>query len=232
MLKLIVGLLFIITLLLPMWLYAQEVDTVSAKDRDFYLYSIEQLNSANQGFQEQLLENEQLIARLRVENDSLRILVDSLRKALIALPILEAEAEPSPAPEPTLNLGDTGYEEAYRQALEIFNQREYSQALALFQSLLERDRKNSLADNCQYWIGECFYAKKDYQRAILEFEKVFSFPKANKDDDAQLKIGLCYLRMNDKESAQRELTRLLSNYPNSEFAGTARKLLTESQTSK
>jgi tol-pal system protein YbgF len=205
---------------------------VSAKDRDFYLYSIEQLNSANQGFQEQLLENEQLIARLRVENDSLRILVDSLRKALIALPILEAEAEPSPAPEPTLNLGDTGYEEAYRQALEIFNQREYSQALALFQSLLERDRKNSLADNCQYWIGECFYAKKDYQRAILEFEKVFSFPKANKDDDAQLKIGLCYLRMNDKESAQRELTRLLSNYPNSEFAGTARKLLTESQTSK
>jgi outer membrane protein assembly factor BamD (BamD/ComL family) len=33
--------------------------------------------------------------------------------------------------------------------------------------------------------------------------------------------------MGDKESAKRELTRLLSNYPNSEYTERARKILQE-----
>ena len=97
----------------------------------------------------------------------------------------------------------------------------------MFQALIQRDMNNALSDNCQYWIGEGYFGLKDYQKAVIEFEKVFSYSNTNKDDDAQLKLGITYIRMGQKEDARRELTRLLSNYPNSEFTALARKLLEE-----
>ena len=126
---------------------------------------------------------------------------------------------------PTDGFSQSGYERDYQAAYDAFNQGSYDRALTRFTNLLQRSRDNSLSDNAQYWIGECYYAKKDYNKALIEFEKVFTFAKSNKKDDAQLKLGLCYLRMNDKESAHRELTRLLSKYPDSEFTTLGRKLL-------
>ena len=121
----------------------------------------------------------------------------------------------------------SGYDRDYQTALDAFNTGKYDRALVRFQALLSRSKDDALADNAQYWIGECYYGMKDYNKALIEFEKVFTFPKSNKKDDAQLKIGLCYIRLDDKENAQRELTRLLSKFPDSEFTTLGRKLLRE-----
>lgn len=121
----------------------------------------------------------------------------------------------------------SGYERDYQAALNAFNTGKYDRALTRFKALLERSKDDALSDNAQYWIGECYYGMKDYNKAVIEFEKVFTFPKSNKKDDAQLKLGLCYIRLNDKDSAHRELTRLLSKFPNSEFTTLGRKLLRE-----
>ncbi len=193
------------------------------KDEKYYIYSIDQLSSANKNLQEQLVQNQQLIRQLRAEKDSLYSLLMKFQSgAVVAAPKSKPSAMKAANVQPRLS---GSFEDDYRKALEQFNQKRYQQALSIFKELLQRERDNSLSDNCQYWIGECYYAMKDYQQAIIEFERVLTFNNTNKDDDAQLKLGLCYLRLNDNEGARRELTRLLSNYPDSEFTQLGRKLL-------
>lgn len=123
--------------------------------------------------------------------------------------------------------GTGSFKEEYNIALSEYNSRNYKSAISRFQSLLTRDYNNSLSDNCQYWIGESYYGLANYNQAIVEFTKVFSFNKSNKFDDSQLKLGLCYYRLGDKEKAREEFQRLVSDYPNSEYVGKAKQYLSQ-----
>jgi tol-pal system protein YbgF len=119
----------------------------------------------------------------------------------------------------------SGFRARYDEALEKYHSRNYRAAIDLFDQLLVNNPGNSLADNCQYWIGECHYALGDYTKAIAAFEKVFSFNNSNKNDDAQLKLGMCYWRLNDVSRAKEEFERLISHYPDSEYTPLARKYI-------
>mgnify|MGYP001430492795 FL=1 len=87
------------------------------------------------------------------------------------------------------------------------------------------DPAGDLADNAQYWLGECEYARRDFQAALAAFQKVFLFAKTEKEDDAQLKLGLCYLQLGDRDSAMIEFKRLVVDYPESEYVVRAEELL-------
>ncbi len=117
------------------------------------------------------------------------------------------------------------YQERYDEARSAFENRNYELAIQLFQSLLSASTTHSLADNAQFWIGESHYALKQYDTAIIDFEKVFTFPKSNKNADAQFKLGVCYLRKGDRAKAAEELERLLNDYPNSELVERANTIL-------
>ena len=99
----------------------------------------------------------------------------------------------------------------------MFDSSQYEVSLAAFQKLVNSNPNHELADNSQYWIGECYYGLKDYERALLEFEKVFTFPNNNKMDAAQLKLGICYLRLKNPDKAKQELNRLIQFFPESEY---------------
>ncbi len=115
----------------------------------------------------------------------------------------------------------------YEDALAEYRARNYATALKLFQQLLATDPNNTLSDNCQYWIGECYYGMGKYDQALVEFEKVFAFPETNKAADAQLKIAYCYFRLGERERARQELQRFLDNYPDSEYVPKAQALLSQ-----
>jgi tol-pal system protein YbgF len=117
------------------------------------------------------------------------------------------------------------YASRYAYARNLYEQRRYRDAINAFSDLLLENDKNSLADNSQYWIGESYYGLGNFAQAIAEFEKIFTFPRSDKNDDAQLKIGLCYLRMGDRQQARNGLEQLLATYPNSEYVGKARQYL-------
>ncbi len=119
------------------------------------------------------------------------------------------------------------YETRYNDARAEFENRNYQVAIELFESLLAASTSHSLADNAQYWIGECHYQLRQYDAAILDFEKVFTFGKSNKDDDAQFKLGLCYIRKGDRQKAREELDRLIQGYPDSEYVSQAERLLSQ-----
>jgi len=117
------------------------------------------------------------------------------------------------------------FKQGYEGAFAEYKRRNYNTAICAYEELLRADATNSYSDNCQYWIGECYYGLEMYQRAIVEFEKVFTFIDSNKEDAAQLKIGLCYVKLNQKDNAKAALERLTMKYPKSEFIGTARNIL-------
>lgn len=119
------------------------------------------------------------------------------------------------------------YQSRYDEGREEFEARNYNAAIPLFESLLSASAQHSLSDNAQYWIGECHFALGQYNAAIIDFEKVFTFPKSNKLDDAQYKLGLCYLKKGDKTKAREEFDRFLKEYPKSELTSKAEKHLSQ-----
>ena len=113
------------------------------------------------------------------------------------------------------------YEEGHR----LYQRRSYLEASRSFVSARQSDPNGDLADNAQYWIGECEYAQRKFTTAVEAFQKVFHYPETEKDDDAQLKLGLCYLELGDRERALVELKRLVVDYPKSEYLGRAEELI-------
>lgn len=166
---------------------------------------------------EQQLKSKDLeIAALRSEIAKKEERIEELQRELRELKT--AASVPTAAPA-------GGFEYSYRQALQTYESRQYRQAITMFEALLAAQPTHKLADNCQYWIGECRYALGEYEQAIADFQKVFGLGDGNKSDAAQLKLGLCYLRLGDKLRAKEELQRLLVEYPKSEFAPRAQSLL-------
>ncbi len=119
------------------------------------------------------------------------------------------------------------YQSRYDDARAEFEARNYQAAIQLFESLLAASSSHSLSDNAQFWIGESHYALRQYDAAIIDFEKVFTFTKSNKADASQFKLGLCYIRKGDTNKAREELDRLIRNYPNSAYAAKAETLLSQ-----
>jgi len=126
--------------------------------------------------------------------------------------------------QPAMNVG-MAYKDRYLNALSLHQNGKHEEAIDLFRKLIADDRNNALADNAQYWIGESFYSMKQYQRAVIEFEKVSAFLNSDKSDDAQYKIGLCYKQIGNKEKSRLELQKLIELYPQSEFTENAKQLI-------
>ncbi len=122
-------------------------------------------------------------------------------------------------------ISPTDYKKIYLENLGYYQNGEFQKAIAGFSQLVIGDPTNELADNSQYWLAECYYSSKNFKRSIIEFEKVFSFPGTDKDDDAQLKLGLAYQSMGEIEKARAEYTRLLDYFPNSEYYQKAKEAL-------
>jgi TolA-binding protein len=117
------------------------------------------------------------------------------------------------------------YKKHYMKSLGHFQNQEYDSAIKGFSELVASDATNDLADNCQYWLAECYYSKKDFKRAVGQFTKVFNYAGTDKDDDAQLKLGLSYQSMGSLEKAKEEFQRLIDYFPGSEYYPKAKDAL-------
>jgi TolA-binding protein len=125
--------------------------------------------------------------------------------------------------EPRFNSAQ--YKQTYMTSLGHFQNQEFDDAIVGFKELVSSDATNDLADNSQYWLAECYYSQKEFKRAIAEFEKVFTYSGTDKDDDAQLKIGLAYQSMGNVNKAREEFQRMIDYFPGSEYYPKAKDAL-------
>jgi len=118
--------------------------------------------------------------------------------------------------------------EAYSLAYNDYLKGNYDLALTGFQDFLIRYKTTRLAADVQYWIGESFYGKKDYIKAIDAFEKVIrDYPTSEKVPRALLKSGYAWSEIGDKAKAELCLKKVVEVYPFSNEGTLARNKLAE-----
>ncbi|HUI91190.1 MAG TPA: tetratricopeptide repeat protein [Chitinivibrionales bacterium] len=142
------------------------------------------------------------------------------------LPAKTATVAPVPSPAPAVPAAGSE-NDAYQAALRAFNSRNYEQAQKMFSDIIRQYPAGAFTANCWYWSGECSYALLDWTKAVLQFQKVLTFANSAKADAAQLKLGMCYMKMGQNELAKTELKKLIEQYPGSEYVPRAQKYLSD-----
>jgi tol-pal system protein YbgF len=114
----------------------------------------------------------------------------------------------------------------YKNAYETYQKGDYEGSRRKFEAFLKQYPNTELSDNAQFWIGETYYAKKDYEKAILEYEKAIAkYPEGDKIPAALFKQALAFLELGDKTNGRNLLKRVMERYPQSEQADMAKKRL-------
>lgn len=102
----------------------------------------------------------------------------------------------------------------YDSAYALFEDNKHREAINEFSVLLAEGENNSIADNCQYWIGAAHYELGDYQGAIDELGKVFDYPNSNKISDAIFLLGQACQKDGQKNLAKLQYEKLITDFPN------------------
>ena len=114
----------------------------------------------------------------------------------------------------------------YRAAVELVKAAKYADAIAALRAFVQHYPRHDYADNAQYWIGEAFYAQKDYPHALVEFRATIElYPRGNKVPDALLKVGYCYAALGQADKSRAVLEQVVNLYPKSEPAALAAQRL-------
>ncbi|HEX5484055.1 MAG TPA: tol-pal system protein YbgF [Terriglobia bacterium] len=117
----------------------------------------------------------------------------------------------------------------YNSAYQDYTQGQYQLAVQGFQQYLQNYGNTALASNAQFYIGDAYYAQKDYKSAITQYDKcITQYPGGNKVAAATLKKGYALLALGQKTSGERELRSLIRRYPSSHEADLARERLRRS----
>jgi len=192
-------------------LVTQIVDNVNAI-RQAQSRIAEASNSAIQsvgGLGEQLSSTNQRIDRMSEQLAQLRKLVENLPK----LPTFTQITPGNP-------------DQLFAAAYGDYSRGNYDLAISEFRQYVETYPSSEMADNAQYWIGECYYSKKLLNEAITEFDKVsLSFPKGDKVPGARFKKGMVLMDMGQVDAARAEFTAIIKLFPKTNEAVLAKQQL-------
>jgi tol-pal system protein YbgF len=122
--------------------------------------------------------------------------------------------------------GENGESLAYESAYNLFKSARYQDAISQFNKFLKTYPGSSLAPSAHYWIGNSYYALRDFKNAISAQEKLISaFPDSAKAPDAMLNIASSQQEMNKKPAAKKTLESIIRKYPGSDAADKAKRRL-------
>jgi tol-pal system protein YbgF len=181
-----------------------QLETTQQQPQDMQEYI--RLKSRMDELNQQIEQKESEIGVLRTAVQDKKENVDVLENKLAATPA--AGSAPS-------------FSRSYEDALSKFYAKRYQEAIEQFNALVAQFPDHSLASNCAYWVGESHFGAANYRDSINAFNKVLSYPKSLKKDDALLMLGRAHLQLNQKDEARQAFNRLISEYPTSEFVGKA-----------
>lgn len=155
---------------------------------------------------------------------TLRQELQELQQKVEGVPITKPSPTPPPPPKPPEPVKRP--EDLYKEARFHFETGDYPKAREVFQTVLTRQPDSGLADNAQFWIGECYFREGNFKKAILEYEKVVSkYPKSAKIPAALLKQGMAFEKLGDVESARYLYRKITKDHAESDQAKMAKHRL-------
>ena len=131
------------------------------------------------------------------------------------------EAAPKPAAaDPAAEARD------YEAALNLFKTNKLKDAAGAFEAFGRNHPNSTLAPNAQYWLGNTHYALRDCKKSIDAHKAmVAKWPQHAKAPDSLVGIATCQQELGDAKGARATLETVLTKYPSSLAAATAKQRL-------
>lgn len=132
----------------------------------------------------------------------------------------------STAVDTTKAVGKIDCQKVYSAAYFDAVKQNYDFAIKGFQNYLKECPRTALADNAQYWIGECYYLEKKYELAQKAFKKMIdNYPSSEQMAPAKLKMGKSMYNQRLKTKAKSVFEDIVKKYPGTEEAQEASQML-------
>ncbi len=125
--------------------------------------------------------------------------------APVSAPIAKIEEKPAVPKNP---------KEIYDKGVELVLAGKHPEAQLMFEEFLKAAPQDDLAGNAKYWLGETYYARRDYANAAVIFAQGFKeYPKSIKAPDNLLKLGLAMQALKKKDEACTAFKSVISEFP-------------------
>jgi TolA-binding protein len=141
-------------------------------------------------------------------------------KVSVVHPPAHAVPEPGTTAAPVAAANDK-----LAEGKQLYAQKQYAKAQAAFEEYLAGKPSASQAAEADYMIGECNFQNKQYNLAIISYQKVASKPTLGKAAAATLKQGMAFEQMADVEMAKIIYKKLIDQHPGTPEAKTAQERL-------
>jgi len=116
----------------------------------------------------------------------------------------------------------------YQQSYSDFARKNYELSIQGFLEYLRLYRDTDLADNAQYWVGECLQAQSKYEEAVAAFNALLrDFPDSDKQPDARYKKGVALEALGRRSQAVLEYRFVVERFPGAPAARLAREKLAQ-----
>ena len=210
----------------------------------------EQAAASRKSFADQKLAVDQFgsdlrIVRERIDENTVRITslsqeVEALRLAIPQFPTApaipvdpSAAVPPGTAPDPaaavtapvTLAPGMTP-QRLYNTALADFTAGQWALCIEGFNTYLRSFARTDLADDAQWYVGECYQQDGKFSEAIDAYNRVISgYPRGDRVPDAYYKRGMALGAMGETDRARESFETLMKTYPDHDMARMAKQQL-------
>ena len=204
-------------LALPSVASAQRGDSVYLEDRMNQLQQtvtmltgqLEQLQYKNQQLQQQL-------EKMQADHDFRLDQLEGKKGGAPRPPSVPQAGPPTAGPNTAAAPPASGAqgEQLYHDAFKLLQDGDYAAAEKAFKTFVQRNPQHPLAGNAQYWLGETYYARRDYQNAMVSFAEGYKVYKTSpKGPDNLLKLGITLGALNKKQEACAVFARFAQDYP-------------------
>lgn len=144
-----------------------------------------------------------------------------------------AAGTPEPAPEPASSGSGNGVPPdlvgtAYDSAVRQLAAGDHDEAIQSFRNYLHENGSSAYADDAQFLIGESYFRKGQYHRAIIEFNQVsINYGSGDRAPSALLRQAEAFRIVGDRVDARLSLQKVINRYPGTGEAAKASRMLTE-----
>lgn len=149
--------------------------------------------------------------------------------AILALPAAvmaqDAKKDKKQAAE-QLDLDRIADDLKFQNGMQLYTLKQYGKAVEVLNEYLEIFNDGTHRHEAYKLIGDVYFGKYDYQRAIRVYRKLYEEYSTTEDGiAAYYQIGICYTKMGFENKAQEVFQEILEDYPESAFSGQARTQL-------
>jgi len=206
----------------------QSIRTDSARLDSLFRSNVEQSRKLNADFAAYVAR---LDERMQMVEARLEDAITLINRASGAIESRSGRSVQQPSGDTTGSSG--GQESGQMDCQKVYNaayfdvvKQNYDLAIKGFQNYLNECSKTALADNAQYWIGECYYLQKQYESAETEFKKMIdNYPTSERLSAAKLKMAKSMYNQRFKTKAKEIFEQIIKDYPGTEEAQEAAQML-------